>query len=65
MARRPRYSDWNPSGGTAIGGRGNTPVTHLPPDSVVSTPSAAANFAYLLAAMRSNAPGQWSQNLLT
>ncbi len=36
----------------------------LPQDNVIDAPSSVANYMYLLAALRSNAPGQWSANLL-
>ena len=64
MAKRKlRYSDWqanNPVSGIGSG--------RLPPngyeDSIIDAPSTVANYEYLLGALRSKAPGQWSQNLL-
>ena len=58
MPRRARFSDyWNEIG------TGNVPPRGFK-DSVIDAPSTVANFEYLLAALRSKAPGQWSQNLL-
>lgn len=58
MPKKPSLSDWLDSIGPGDLYR------ELPKDSVIDAPSAAANFQYLLAALRSKAPGQWSQNVL-
>lgn len=63
MAKRPRYSEWTPTNPISGIGSGHVPRDGYK-DSIVDTPSAVANYQYLLGALRSKAPGQWSQNLL-
>lgn len=57
MGKKARFSDYWQSIGAGTNDK-------LPKDSVIDAPSTVANFEYLLAALRSKAPGQWSQNLL-